>query len=251
MRRAVKVGHWPALPSPSGAGSPSPLAPAPCSDSTASTCLFTAALYPATVFLNFLICLHCVKCHHSPPSSPPDLDSLPPNGSASCLHRISMHSLLGPCLGPWYHHPQQCTWIRNLGIILNSSPLTTHPHHHIGWSRNCTDCAFWNSFTILITSLTVQGPSFLAYLQESPSLTQCPQCTTLYPIIGTARAYLKSSPHHQHTKSKVLARIHTATIWPLPVFSGPFPVPTQSSSSHSQLVSQNKHWDDGPFTHVT
>lgn len=150
-------------------------------------------LYPATVFLNFLICLHCVKCHHSPPSSPPDLDSLPPNGSASCLHRISMHSLLGPCLGPWYHHPQQCTWIRNLGIILNSSPLTTHPHHHIGWSRNCTDCAFWNSFTILITSLTVQGPSFLAYLQESPSLTQCPQCPTLYPIIGTARAYLKCS----------------------------------------------------------
>lgn len=94
--------------------------------------------------------------------------------------------------GPWYHHPQQCTWIRNLGIIPSSSPLTTHPHH-IGWWSHCTDCAFWNPFTILITSLTVQGPSLLACLQESPSLTQWPQCTTLYPITGAARPYLKSS----------------------------------------------------------
>lgn len=205
-----------------------------------------AALHPATVFLNFLICLHCVKCHHFTsflPSRP---------GSASSLHGISVHSLLGPCLGPWHHHPQHCTWIRSLGIILHSSPLTTRPHHHIGWSRNCTDCAFWKSFTILITSLTVEGPSFLAYLQESPSLTQCPPVYHTLPHHGYSQGILKVLLLTTNTKSKVLARIHVATIWPLPVFSGPSPVPSQPSSSHSQLISwENEHWDDGLFTHVT
>lgn len=101
---AVQAAHWPQCcrlppalvprphsPPPPALAALRPPAPSP------------AALHPATVLLNLLICFHRVKCHHFTsflPSRP---------GSASSLHGISVHSLLGPCLGPWHHHPQHCT----------------------------------------------------------------------------------------------------------------------------------------------
>lgn len=95
----------------------------------------------------------------------------------------------GPCLGHGTTTPNSApeleTWELSKFLPLTTTPTTTldgheivlivlseilhHPHH-------LPDCS---------------GTNYNCY-KESPS-SQCPQCPTLYPIIGTARAYLKCS----------------------------------------------------------